>query len=125
MNDETLLAIGALYHFAFALFHLAFWKLFRWREELAKLSRVNRGVMQILNLRITYLACVFAALSWWFPRELAESSIGRYMLAAIALFWATRAAEQIGFFGLKNPISLGFFAVFVAGALIYATPLVR
>jgi len=123
MSDEALLAIGGAYHLAFAIFHLFFWRLFRWKSELAKLSSINRNVMQILNLRITYLALVFSYLSFALPEDLLSTTLGRTMLGAIALFWAMRAVEQVWFFGVRSRLSNAFVAVFLAGAALYAIPL--
>ena len=124
MSDDTLLRIGAVYHLAFAIFHVGFWRLFRWKTELAKLGPINRGVMQILNLRLIYMALVFAFFSWFYADALSTSALGRALVAAIAIFWAMRAVEQIVFFGLKMRVSAAFFAVFVAGAVLYGAVLV-
>ena len=125
MSDEALLRIGAWYHLAFAVFHVAFWRLFRWKTELAKLEPLNRAVMQILNLRIIYLALVFAWLSWFFTDDLLSTRLGRAMTGAIALFWAMRAVEQLIFFGVRSKRSNLFVAIFAAGAALYAIPLLR
>jgi hypothetical protein len=47
---DTLLIIAGIYGFLFAAFHLCFWRLFLWQTELARVSAINRGVMQVLNL---------------------------------------------------------------------------
>jgi hypothetical protein len=62
----ALFAVG-IYHLGFALFHLGFWKLLRWKEELARLGHVNRDVMQILNICLAYLFFAFAAIAFVFP----------------------------------------------------------
>ncbi len=52
MQSHAWLYAAAGFNVALALFHLGFWRLFRWREELPKLHPVNRGVMQALNLML-------------------------------------------------------------------------
>ncbi len=119
---QAALIAGGIFHLALAAFHMAFWKMFRWRDELPRLGAINRAVMQILNVRITYLFIAFAALSFIFPEELAGTPLGRSLLIVIALFWAMRAAEQVVFFGLRNRRSLALFVLCLAGASLYALP---
>lgn len=121
---KTLIYIGGFYCLAFALFHLSFWKLFDWKNELPKLSGINRGVMQVLNLRLTYVFLFFAFVSLYFNGDLLTGVLGKTFLAAIGLFWLMRAIEQIIFWGLKSKTSIGFFFIFLVGALIYFVPLI-
>lgn len=122
MSARTAILIGGVYHVAFALFHLAFWRLFRWRRELTSLSPVNRSVMQILNLCLTFVFLAFAYVSFFHAPELLETSLGHAMLLLIAIFWCLRAAEQLVFFGLRTLASAVFFALFITGTLLYAYP---
>lgn len=122
MSARTAILISGIYHIAFALFHLAFWRLFRWRRELFSLSHLNRSVMQILNLCLTFVFLAFAYLSFFHAPELLATSLGRALLLLVAVFWCLRAAEQLFFFGLRTPASVAFFAVFIAGALLYFYP---
>jgi hypothetical protein len=119
---KTMLFIGGIYHIAFAVFHVLFWKLFRWKDELPKLNVINSNVMQILNLRITFIFLVFAYISFFHSTELLTTGIGNFLLLAIALGWLGRAIEQIYFFGLKKAVSVVMFAVFLVGAAIYIYP---
>lgn len=124
MDNSTALnwiQAGAIYHLLFALFHLMFWRLFRWREQLERLHPVNRGIMQVLNLRLTYVFLVFAALSWLFPQELLSTPLGQALCLAIALFWLMRALEQLIFF-TRHLFSGLLFLTFVVGAVLYGWP---
>lgn len=116
---KTLIYIGGIYHLAFAAFHVLFWKLLEWKRDLRLLNKANRGVMQILNLRLIYVFLIVACLSFWFAESLLTSDLGKVILFAVALFWLMRAVEQIIFFDLKNEISLALFGVFLIGAGIY------
>lgn len=120
---KTLIYIGGFYCFAFAVFHLAFWKLFDWRRELPKLNEINRGVMQVLNLRLTYLFFVFSFISFFFAEDLLTTNLGKVVLGAIGLFWLMRAIEQPIFWKFDK-IGAAFFAVFLLGAVIFAVPLI-
>jgi len=111
MNNWLLVcAVGNL---AFMAFHLSFWRLFGWRQDLAKLQWTNRAIMQVLNLRLTYVLGLFAFLQLAFPDDLLGTPLGRALQCGIALFWGMRSVEQIVFFGLRHPASLAIFGAFL------------
>lgn len=120
---ETLLNIGGVFNVAFAIFHLLFWRIFRWKEELANLSFVNRAIVQVLNLCLTFVFVIFAYLSFIHPRELFAPGLGRSLVALMAAFWLLRAIEQVVFFRLRHWASWAFFAAFLGGSGIYAAVL--
>ena len=122
MNSETVIIIGGLYNLAFALFHLMFWRLFGWKEDLASLARINRAIMQVINLCLTFVFLVFAYISLFHTTELLSTSLGKTLLVLIFIFWVLRAIEQIVFFGLRKKISVTLLVVLVFGALIYLFP---
>lgn len=119
---KTLIYIGGFYCLAFAAFHLAFWKLFDWKRELPKLKAVNRGVMQVLNLRLTYVFVVVASISFFYADELLTTNLGKVVLAATSLFALMRAVEQLIFWKIEK-IGVVFFVIFLLGASLYAIPL--
>ncbi len=121
---KALCYIGGFYHLAFAAFHIGFWKLFDWKTELPKLSAVNRGVAQVLNLRLIYIFLVFAFVSFFFNSDLTTTALGKMILAAISLFWFGRAVEQTIFWRFGDKISVALFVIFLFGAAIYFLPLV-
>lgn len=125
MSNESIIISGGLYNLSLTVFHLYFWKLFHWREDLASLSIINRSVMQILNLCLTFVFLIFAYLSLFHITELLTTHLGRSLLLLMAIFWLLRAIEQVYFFGLKNHVSKGFFIFFMLGAVIYIMPLAR
>jgi len=122
MNMESILLVGGFYHLAGAVFHLMFWKLFHWNKELATLNALNRAVMQILNLCLTFVFIMFAYLSIFYRAELLSTGLGRAVLLLISVFWILRAVEQIVFFGLKSRLSIGMFLIFLTGAFLYSFP---
>jgi hypothetical protein len=119
---KTLLFIGSVYNLGFGLFHLCFWKIFRWKEDLAKLGGLNRAIVPVLNIHLTYVLFVFAFLSAVYPESLLQYSLGRAVLGGISLFWFGRAVNQILFFQFQNLVSKIMFAIFLAGGLIYLIP---
>ncbi len=123
MNSETLIVIGGLYNLVLAVFHLLFWKLFNWKRDLATLTPLNRAVVQILNLCLTFVFLVFAYISYFHANELLHSKLGRSLLALIATFWFLRAIKQIIFFGLRRKASIAFLILFLIGTGLYSVPL--
>ena len=112
------LACG-VFNLVLALFHLSFWKLFRWPASLAESGRVNRAVTQILNLAVTYLFTMSALLCLLYSAELGTTAPGRFWLFAMAVFWLMRALIQPLFFGLGHALSITLFCVFGIGAAIH------
>ncbi|MBA2621926.1 MAG: hypothetical protein H0U87_12060 [Acidobacteria bacterium] len=119
---KSLLFIGGFYHLALFVFHLFFWKLFDWKRELSSLKFANRGIVQILNLRLMWVFLVVAYISFVHADALLTTALGRAILISIALFWLMRAVEQIVFFKLTSKISAAFSAIFLLGAAIYFIP---
>ena len=120
MKPELLIWAGGLFHVAFVVFHLTFRKLFRWDDELAKLTSLNRAVVPVLNISLTVVFVLFAFLSFAHAAEMLRTELGRTLTLAIAVFWYLRAVQQIVFFGLRRKPSLIFFAVVVVGGSLYA-----
>jgi hypothetical protein len=114
--------VGGIFNVSFAVFHLFFWRLFDWKHDLASLSFINRQVMQVLNLCLAFAFLIFAYISLFHTTALMHTNLGQALLLLISLFWLLRAAEQVIFFGLKNTLSVVFFAVFLFGGILYAYP---
>lgn len=119
---KNLIYIGGFYCLIFAIFHLAFWKLFDWKNDLPKLKSVNRGVMQVLNLRLTYVFIVVAFISFFFAEDLINTKLGNVILGAVSIFAVMRAIEQLIFWKVEK-IGIAFFFIFLIGAGIFAIPL--
>lgn len=112
---------AAGYNVAFALFHLGFWRIFRWREELPKLHPVNRGVMQVLNLMLMLVLLFAAMLQGMFHDQLVSTPLGRLLLAGMVFFWIVRAILQPIFWrGVQRGTNIAFVMLFLAGAGLHA-----
>lgn len=120
--SQTFLFAGGVFHLAIAIFHLFFWRIFHWKEDLASLTRINRAVMQILNICLTFLFFVAAYVSFAHAAELISTPLGRTILASIALFWILRLILQFVFFGARHGISILFIVIFAVGASLYLIP---
>lgn len=124
MNNAAmaLIIIGGVYNLGFAIFHLFFWKVFRWKKDLASISRVNRSIVQILNLCLTFMILFMAYVSFFHIADLMTTALGSATLIAISLFWLFRMIEQLIFFSSKNRSSIYFTCVFALGFLLYLVP---
>ena len=123
--NEALVIAGGLYNLVFAVFHLLFWRIFGWREDLRSLRFVNRAIMQVLNLCLTFAFVIFAVVSLGHTEELLTTGLGHSLLALFALFWLARAIEQIVFFELRSRVSWVFLALFLVGTALYAVPAIH
>lgn len=125
MSDTSLLALGAIHSFAFAAFHLTFWKLFDWRGQLPRLSTANRAILPILNLRLTYVFLGVGALCLAFPRDLVGTALGRAILLGMSGFWLGRLIEQFVFLPYHRVSVHALSALFALGAVLFAWPALR
>jgi hypothetical protein len=121
---NTLLIIGGIHALLFAAFHLSFWRLFRWKAELARVSTVNKGVMQVLNLCLTYLFIALGLVTLADREEILVTRLGHHLLLVLCLFWFIRLVEQFVFFAERSWRSVSLDILFLAGAAIYGLPLV-
>jgi len=122
---EQLLIVGSIYNLSFAIFHLFFWKIFKWKTQLAKLDFINRAIMQVLNLCLIFCFLMFSYISFFHTSKLLTTRLGHSLMAGISIFWAFRAIQQIVFFKLKHWGSILFLLVFICGAIIYAIPVFK
>lgn len=122
MSPDLLVQFCGVHSFAFALFHLGFWKLFDWKRDLEKVSLATRAVTQILNLRLIYFFLGIGALCFAFTRELHATPLGRALLVFMSLFWAGRTIEQFVFLRIDKPLVNVLTVLFVLGAILFALP---
>lgn len=121
MKPQMWLYAAAGYNVALAAFHLGFWRLFRWKEELPKLHPVNQGVMQVMNLMLAFTFLLLSALLVLNAAEIPGSRLGRSLLAGLMGFWLLRAALQFPFWrGQPGAINGAFTMLFLFGAGLHA-----
>ena len=119
---ETLIKAGGYYNIGLILFHLSFWRIFNWSEDLRNVSFVNGAIIQVLNISLTLVFVIFAYISLVHTDALLSTPMGNSLLILMALFWLARAAQQIVFFKLEHPLSWLFLLVFMTGCVLYAVP---
>ncbi len=118
---SLLVKIGGYASIGWLIFHLLFWRIFDWRAELKRLSRLNSGVMQVLNLCLSFIFLLFAFLSLWHTNELLSAGIGRTISLGIGVFWLFRFLLQPLFWGTSLP-SVLFAFLFVLMSACYLFP---
>lgn len=117
MNTSVWLFAAAGYNVALALFHACFWRIFRWRDELPKLHPANRGVMQVLNIMLTFVFLAVAVLQLGWAAEMVGSPLGRALLVGLIAFWLLRAVLQPIFWAtLPRATNWAFALLFLVGA---------
>lgn len=119
---ETIIVIGGFYNIAFALFHLGFWNLFRWDSELKKLSFANKGIMQILNIQISYYFILTAIICFAFPTELLTTKLGNWFLMGTSLFWLIRTIQQFIFLRANHYKIHILTFIFIIGTILFLLP---
>ena len=118
---SLLVKIGGYASIGWLIFHLLFWQIFDWRAELKRLSRLNSGVMQVLNLCLSFIFLLFAFVSLWHTNELLTTGIGRSIAFGIGAFWLFRFLLQPLFWGTSLTSAL-FAFLFVLMSACYLAP---
>ncbi|RQS31077.1 hypothetical protein DIE03_14755 [Burkholderia sp. Bp8992] len=114
MHHTLSLSLSAVYDLGFALFHLTFWRWFRWPESLEKSGRLNQGITQTLNVMLSYVFVVYAV-----SLVSAAVQIQRPLALAGSGFWLLRAVVQPVLFA-RTRLSWIMVAVFALGAGLHA-----
>ncbi len=123
MDKNFILILCGLHSVVLAVFHIFFWRIFKWKKQLALLSLPNRAIMQIFNLRTIYFFFLIAFLCFFYKKELLETNLGHALLIGCSLFWVGRTIEQFVFLHRIKHWTVHFLtAIFVLGAVLFALP---
>lgn len=121
---NTIIFICGLYNIAFAVFHFGFWKMFHWNTELKKLNFANKGIVQILNIQISYYFILTAIMCFAFPTELLTTKFGNWFLIGTSIFWLIRTLQQFVFLRANHYKIHILTIIFMLGAILFIAPLV-
>jgi hypothetical protein len=119
---NILLSIAGYYCIAFFIFHTLFWKIFRWKADLQRLTEINRAIMQVLNLCLTFVFLFIGLAVLLYQPDFLGTKLGTFILVSMTIFWILRAAEQIIFFRVKSTVSLFLFVMFLIGGGLFLIP---
>ncbi len=122
--NEILIIAGGFYTITLIVFHVLFWRIFKWPETLESLNHVNKATMQVLNISITFIFFILAYISFAHTQELLHTRLGNSLLVLISCLWLFRAAQQVVFYKLKHKASVGLTAFFLIGAFLYGIPVI-
>lgn len=113
-----------IYSLAFAIFHVLFWRLFDWKNDLRKVSVANKAIIQIANSRLIYFFLFTAFLCFVYTGELQQTKLGKVFMAGLSVFWLGRIVEQFIFLGTKNRFVNILTVLFFIGMILFALPLI-
>ena len=122
--DATMILLCGFYCIGMAIFHSFFTKLFDWKNELAKMNIANKAIIQIANLRLIYLFIFVALICFLFPKELTTTSLGRFFMIGMSVFWFTRMIEQFIFLKVNHPLVHLLTYLFLIGAILFLVPVI-
>jgi hypothetical protein len=95
MNPEWHLRIAGALQIALAILHVFFPRRFNWKEELGRLSLLNRQIFLVHTIYIALVLMLIGALSLIAPRALLDPTpLARFVLAGFTLFWGLRLVFQ-------------------------------
>lgn len=118
-----MIEVAAIFNLAFGVFHLFFWRLLNWSEQLKKVSPVNRAVFQALNICLTFMFFLMAYVFLFHANEVYASTVGKVLLIGMAVFWCLRAVIQIYLFDLSGRIHQFLLFLFIVGIILHIIPL--
>jgi len=96
--EHAMVLLAGVLNLGFALFHLAFWRLFHWPERLRNAGELNSAITQTLNVMLTFVFFSYGcALVWDWARGVSHP----LMLAVGFVFWTLRAVLQFVWFNMR------------------------
>jgi hypothetical protein len=115
---KIFVTIGGILFLIFGLFHISFWFLFDWNNELVKLNEINSNVMQMLNIGTIVLVLSFGCIMLFYQSEILNTKLGKAMLILFSLFFFARFIAEFVFPGS----SIIFGLILFICVLIYLIP---
>ncbi len=95
--EETLIFWGGIHSLLFAVFHMLFWRLFRWKKELPKMHWSNQAILQIANVQLIWVFVVVGLVSVTLTDELVSTALGAAIRLGMVGFWLIRTVQQFIF----------------------------
>ncbi|MFD3002578.1 hypothetical protein ACFS7Z_19555 [Pontibacter toksunensis] len=123
MDKDLIIYLCGLHSLGFAIFHMFFWRLFEWDTDLEKVSKQNKAIIQIFNLRLIYIFLFFTFICFFFTKDLYSTGLGKVTLVGCSLFWVGRAIEQFIFLNFNHSLIHLLTFLFVIGAILFILPL--
>lgn len=123
MNKELIIYLCGVHSVLFAVFHIFFPKLFKWKEDFKNNSVANRAILQISNLLLIFIFLLMAFLCFFYTNQLLGTEIGNVVLIGFSGFWILRIVTQFIFLPYNKVVIHILTAAFIIGAVLFALPL--
>lgn len=123
MNKELIIYLCGVHSVLFAVFHIFFPKLFKWKEDFKNNSVANRAILQISNLLLIFIFLLMAFLCFFYTNQLLGTEIGTVVLIGFSGFWILRIVTQFIFLPYNKVVIHILTAAFIIGAVLFALPL--
>jgi hypothetical protein len=95
MSFEFHLRVAGALQIGLAMLHLFFPTRFQWKEELARLSLLNRQMFLVHTFFVCVILLMIGALSLFAPQTVLEPTpLSRLVLGGFAAFWGLRLIFQ-------------------------------
>lgn len=121
---KKLLYTASAITLVFALFHLAFPKLFGWNTDLAKLTADNKGIFLMLHVETVFLLLVSVVITFILARKETFTMVDRLIMLFYAGFYLLRIAFSPMFFGISSgELVVWFLCLITAGC--YIIPIIQ
>lgn len=88
-----------------AMIHIIFPNYFKWKEELARLSLINRQMMWVHTLFLALVLLLMGILCISSADELVHTLLGQKIALGLSIFWGLRLIIQ--FFGYSSTLWKG------------------
>jgi len=121
MKNKLIITGGIILIFL-GLFHLSFWEIFNWQEELPKLNEENRGIMQLSTVGFVCVFLSFGTILIRYRTEIANTKLGNALLLALSFFFLIRTIGEFIFPGTS--IELGVF-LFLCTLVFFVPTLIK
>ena len=91
--------LGGIFSLLMVIFHIQFYKLFNWKEDLGKLSARNQRILYTIHVALYLFFIIFASLSFVYIDELSQcQGLAWGMTMGYSLFWLWRTVWQVIYF---------------------------
>lgn len=95
MTSELNLRLAGSFQILLVVLQLFFPKRFHWKEELARLSMLNRQIFIVHTMFICLILLLFGSLSAFAPEALLERTLlSTLLLTGLVIFWGLRLFAQ-------------------------------
>ena len=132
MNSTILIQCSGVLLILLAIAHLFFPKPFHWKEELSRLSLLNRQIFLVHCFFIALVLMIFGCLCLFYTEQLLQNTpLSHAVLAGMAMFWFARLIIQLFVYDSKlwrgnrfrTVVHYLFTAFWISLVLVYTLPL--